>query len=215
MRGKRSLQNLSLFSGAMPMHAYPSAPPQYLHVQHVNVEGASPSVLDPSDDRKRGASIEAWIKDASSRQLTATEKSQSTTFLANFCDLVLLTTDPKHILPRKGGELDLPLISYTCTRIATKQRRYCPEEREMMHLDIAKLHDERGIVKPSQTTCAAACACIRNMGETRPLGQDDRRINTTTATDDGEGIGNMRRILDRVKGSGRCLSIEIASGYHP
>ena len=152
------------------------------------------------------------MSEANFGQISAGQKHVFVKMLQTFADEGLFPTDPKRVPACVDGELTLPLIDEACRPIAAKQRRFSPEERQMIREEVAKLL-ERGIVRPSKSPWAAQCVCVRKKDGTMRLCIDWRALNGLLISDSG-GLGDMQSIFDSLKGKKFFTQLDLASGFH-
>ena len=149
--------------------------------------------------------------DANCGQMTQPEKDQLVGVLARFRDAGLFPLNPKRVPPCNGDKLRIPLIDEAGKPFTAKQQRYSVEECNMIRQEVAKLA-ERGIIQRSRSAWAAACVCVRKKDGTLRLCQDYRQLNARIKANSG-GLGDIRGMFDRVKGSQYYSSIDLASEY--
>lgn len=184
----------------------------------------SPSVLDPPvpcPDAPSpepvfvsGAAVDRKVdvRNANLGQLGALQKHQLVNVLSAFIEEGLFPIDPKRVPACIDGELELPLINEFCTPYAAKQRRFSPQEREMIQAEIEKLL-ERGIIRRSMSPWAAQCLCVRKKDGTLRLCIDWRVLNKQLVSDSG-GLGDMQTVFDGLKGKRYFSQLDLASGFH-
>ena len=124
------------------------------------------------------------VEDANLGTLGSLKKQQLVNVLAAFIEDGLFSIDPKRVPACINGELELPLINEFCTPFAAKQRRFSPEERRMIRVEIQQLVD-RGVIPQSISPWAVQCLCVKKKDGTLRLCIDWRELNKLLVSDSG------------------------------
>ncbi|CAN0062085.1 unnamed protein product, partial [Choristocarpus tenellus] len=131
--------------------------------------------------------------------------------LEEFRSLRVFPEDPKRVPPCSRGVLHIPLLDEDCTPYAAKQRRFFPEETQMIQAEVKQLQ-ECGIIRPSTSAWAAAVVAVRKKYGTLRLCTDFMMLNDRSRSDSG-GLGNITSIFDTLKGSSYFTAMDLALGF--
>ncbi|CAN0001506.1 unnamed protein product, partial [Choristocarpus tenellus] len=89
----------------------------------------------PSGEAKEVRHQSVSLSDANMGQLTPGQKKQLVELLDEFRNLGVFPEDPKRVPPCSRGVLHIPLLDENCTPYAAKQRRFSPEETQMIQAE--------------------------------------------------------------------------------
>ena len=89
-------------------------------------------------------------------------------------------------------------------------RHYCPEQREMIQTEVAKLL-KNGSIRESTSEWAANCSTVRKKDGTVRVVQDFGGANALLKSQSG-GLRDLQHIMNETEGSKYFSNIDLASG---
>ena len=149
------------------------------------------------------------LGEANFGQLSPGEKDTLMGILNEYIDV--FAVNPKSVPACKEVPMRLELKYPLVKPYVAPIRHYCPEQREMIQTEVAKLL-KNGSIRESTFEWAANCSTVRKKDGTVRVVQDFRGANALLKSQSG-GLGDLQHIMDEIEGSKYFSIIDLASGF--